>query len=307
MAMRIQGRPKNSKDIDIINACKGMRDATHKIPFEVIHLDWKVNRSRHQKQYAKTRGFESTMIKMTPRGPNITHQVPGNAQWMKHQLTKRLTAMIAKTPHNMYMLANTFYDGLWIIREEHIRIEVEAMAKKQDEQLGTEEVVHLDKMGDAKVGKSGGELKENRLTYEKRRRKALNMQHIPGQGLGPVAVLDDDGEFVGKPLESEEEEDLSIFQVNLEEQAVEETIKEEILNPTVTMVDAEGLKNMNITNLKKLARDTFDIPGAFGIKENKIAKPDLIQMILDEQEKRIAERPPESAEAPKLEEEAVVA
>ena len=97
-------------------------------PFQVIELSW--NRDKGA-PYQKTHGFEDTVIlKSGDRGKlEIKHTLPGTIWWDKSILGD-FVGKIAKTPHNMHMLATHYEDKLWIIRDPLIRSEVEMASKE---------------------------------------------------------------------------------------------------------------------------------------------------------------------------------
>lgn len=131
MAIRVKNPNRKYTSEMIISACLGTEDQ-YGNPFELITLDWNSKlRNAHQ---AKTKGFEDTFITRKPEGGLlIEYRFPGNAEWIKDGLTGGYHAQVARTPENIKVLAANFYDNLWVIRERHVREEVEVLAKAIDE------------------------------------------------------------------------------------------------------------------------------------------------------------------------------
>lgn len=139
MTIRCIGTNKSITEAMILEASVGSICDTYKEPLELIHLEWSpLKKGRH---YGKTKGFEDTFIKrLRTGGLQIYHRKPGSAMWLRDQLSGKYTATLARTDHNMRMLASMYYDKLWTIREKHIDALVKAEADKIDAELAQNKV-----------------------------------------------------------------------------------------------------------------------------------------------------------------------
>ena len=132
MSIRIKGANRRYTSEIILERAIGMVDEKYHTPLEIIHLEWTpYKRNYHQ---TKTKGFEDTFLtRLQGKGIVIEHRVPGSAEWLKDGLTGRYVSMLARTEHNMYVLASMYYDKLWTIKEAHIDMIVKKKADEIDE------------------------------------------------------------------------------------------------------------------------------------------------------------------------------
>jgi len=285
MAIRVKGAPRNMEDIDVIEAAEGVVDPNGNM-FKVIYLDWKNSRVHRNAHNTKTSGFEDTLITLkSGGGVGIQYQLPGNIRWLKHKITGRITGMVAKTPYNMKMLAATYKDDMWVIRDKEIRDKVKEMADALDESLKKEHHVLLDKDGFPKVDFEGVPIVESKYEFEKKRREVLKSGRAKPDTFPAFQEASESG-VLGRT----EEEQLEFLQRLEERKKKAKALKLEAIRKGkyTGNYTRENLAMMNINVLRKLARDKFGVENAFSHGEDKVSKKAIIKTILDKQMKEVA-------------------
>ena len=115
--------------------------------FELVELRWNNNRLHLMADYAKTRGFEDAVITAgSGGGLTIKYRRPGSAMWYRpNPIINRFVSQVAKTPHNIKVLATHYRDKLWRIASEHIDKEVRALSDKLWAEMSSEEQLFNEK------------------------------------------------------------------------------------------------------------------------------------------------------------------
>jgi len=285
VAIRIKGAKRNIPEAEYFAAVEGITDPYGE-PFQLIYLDWN-KRYRVQSGRAKTKGFQDTMIVITQTALRIEYHDGGNVQWQRHKLTKQIYGILAKTDYNMKVLASMHYDNMWTIRDPKIRAEVAQMAKELDARLATQMLQHVDDLGNPKLGDNGKPIVESRLAYEKRRRASLTKQLVGADELPatlPIALPpkpeDVAGEIALDHLNDRLTKNLTQTEIGNRQPEIQDLVQ---------TYSEDELKFMNISSLRKMAKDKFGIENAFSKGDDKISKKDLIAQVLSIQEQNLLE------------------
>lgn len=254
-----------------ISLAKGLPDQ-YGNPFTLV----KINALKNTTHNARTQGFEDVIIEKNARGKvSISYRAQGCAVWLRTPLGT-FYSEIPKTPHNMQVLVESFYDEVWEIDDVILRAEIKREADKLEESLTPKE-------------------KEfNRLRRLAGKRNALE---------NPSDVR---GEMTPKPgnvenrLQSQKSIDLYKKEQELNERA--KVIKDKELRlaqtgssaPKPVTYSKEYLEKQPYLNLRRLAKKIK------GDLDGNPKKPDLINIILG------SNTPTEESPLKELEEESVI-
>lgn len=291
MAIRVKNANKRITGEMCINACMGMEDP-YGNPFEIITLDWTPRmKNAHQ---SKTKGFEDTFITRKHEGGLIIeYRQPGSAEWIKDMLTGRFSAQVARTPHNMKVLAHNYYDNLWTIRQPHIRDEVKKVADIIDDEAkkiivditttrpetvrdpltGKESIQQVDKI----VGQ------QSLYEYHKKRRDSRYL--AVGEPIGAVSSKNDLEEesklLLGKRAElarMNAEIDKKMAELNEQQKVLNKRTKELSDSGALsTTYSIEYLGKESMGSVRKIAHE-------MGLGINiRMKKPEIIDAILNKQ------------------------
>lgn len=268
MGIKVRGANRHITSNMIVDNTIGRIDPYGK-PFEIITLKWTPRKKTFHK--AKTKGFEDALITRNTQSKQISieYRKSGSAEWLKDPIGGEFIAKIPKTDNNIRVLASMFYDNLWVIKEAHIKSEVKKLADKIDEEN--------------KKVKCPFEGFDTWFDYHKMRRES----HFKGK-----SGMDISQRGATKAISdqlTQEEAMLEKRRIELEKKEAELKEKEEVLNDKISQknsidsvqlvmqkYDRDFLEKLNVSTLKKKARDEFNIKDAFERK-----KPEIIDIILD--------------------------
>jgi len=305
MTIRCLKTTKNITEEMILDAAVGEIDDTYKKPLELIHLRW--TNLKKVAHYSKTKGFEDTFVdRKAAGGVKVWHRQPGSAMWLKDRLTGKYGATLAKTEHNMNVLASMYYDKLWTIQEAHIDAEVKKMADAIDRELAKNKVVYFI---DKPVRDENGNVvdfkperhEESELEFHQKRRKGhfetVKIKEQQSSVMSMRVITDIEktsdelklkqAEIAKKEAKiAEKEAKLEQARVLLSQNADEVEMKEE-LPPDYTMEQLEQLSP--ISKLRSIARKEF----ACEKEVTKMTKAELIDEILNLQAETPEETEPE--------------
>jgi len=244
---------------DYIKQATGVPDE-YGNPFSLIELVWKLPRNT---EYAKTGGFEDTIIeKKDAGGLSISYRKQGSATWHKN-LAGVYSARVAKTPHNMRVLAAMYADRMWDIRDKVVDAEVKAMAKSLYDSLTPE----LKKFNDERIKDM------RRSPWE----KADEHAGAPEDTRMEAKILDmDRQEHAAKARELEKREaELAEREAALMGKEIE-AASEGLLSVGYT---EDALNAMHISKVKNILRTEFDEHPPLTTK-----KTEYVQMVLQKQQ-----------------------
>lgn len=233
-------------------------------PFEIVELRW--NNSPHHKMadYAKTRGFEDTIISSSRRGEiSINYRSNGSIMWYRpNSRVARWVGKLAKTAKNMRLLAKMYRDRLWRISDPYVEAQVRAMSEKMWESMP-----------------------DDQRKFNEARIRQMHTDHLEGDLKAPDSIVSPD---VEKEDIREEKREQFRARMDLERREKEIARKEQRL----TKLEAEEIRKgkepvqyhegylsgMKIYELRKIARKwNITIP-------TTAKKPDIVKAILSKQD-----------------------
>jgi hypothetical protein len=243
---------------------------------------------------AKTKGFEDTFItRQHGGGLTIEYRQPGNAEWIRDMLTGRFSAQVARTPHNMKVLAHNYYDGLWAVRQPHIRSEVEKMANAIDEEAKKVMIdivmTSPETVRDAVTGRESiqqvDKVVGQQTLYEYHKKRRESRFDVRGEVLGAVSSKND-LEAEAKLLQGKKAE-LARMNSEVEKKMADLMEQQNTINRRMqgitnsgalsTAYSAEFLEKESMGAIRKIAY-------GMGADVNiKMKKPDIIREIMKKQ------------------------
>jgi len=158
-------------------------------PFQLIELQWLNTPLHRMTEYAKTRGFEDTIITANTKtgGVKINYRENGSVMWLRKKGIGPFTGLLAKTPKNMRRLASHFEDRLWKIMDPVIASEVKALWDSLKEKMTEKDLqFHNDRITSTHSSKSETSIPgyvarlpaEDSATQIAEDRRQLNLQMV---------------------------------------------------------------------------------------------------------------------------------
>lgn len=265
------------------------------IPLEIIYLDW--NPTKKCYHQTKTKGdFHNTFItRLQGGGLLVQYKSPGSLEWLKDGLTGVFSAMAARTPKNLRLLASMFYDGLWTVRDKTVRAEIKMMADEIDEENKKIPFTYkkvVKKFDDASGNYINEEIEVEASMYDfhKERREAHLKSKYAAETIAPLGVFN---EQMGM---QQEREAIDRQRKELDDRTDRITEKEKMLKivvdvipnappsaaegppvPEYTGEELDNMKKENFGTFRKFARDKF------GIDSFKMKYDEIKELILKKQ------------------------
>lgn len=277
MGIRVKGANRVITGEIIANAARGRIDK-YGNPFELIDLLYSPRKKIAHR--AKTKGFEDTFIVRNANSGKITieYRIPGSAEWLKDPIGGEFKARVARTKHNLRVLASMYYDKLWTIAQPHIN-EIVKKAANVIEEENKQTPCNL-------PGWEG----KTWYDYHKLRRNG----HFLGSGR--LNISRQGSEKVIENRETEKDAELARKLMDIEQREAIVAAKENELRgenvdlppvqdpaPTIPPPESRGLsleelKLMEFPKLRKLAKDEFGVDNAY-----KLKKLQLLDIIMERQ------------------------
>ena len=224
-------------------------------PFEVINLVSLVDMA----DYTSTHGYEDTFIQQVGKRLKVTHRIPGRIRWMQGPFGGRPRGQLAKTPHNVRVLAANYRDHKWKIMDPVQDAEIKALSDKLWEGLTPDQ-----------------------RTFEESRIKGANTNASGGK------LVNAEGKTPEELALEEEKKVLRHRELKLRERENDVDRKETTLAGSVTKAVQEGkvitkhvlpeLQAMKMHEVRRIARSEFNIP-----YEQTQTKMEIIDQIMKAQ------------------------
>jgi len=236
-------------------------------PFRMIKLRWTKNRLHRNGPYAKTRGFEDTIITVNTGTGEIavSYRPNGSVMWDRGPLgVGPFFGELGKTAANMTRLAKCYRDGLWTIVDSDIDGEVKAMSDK-----------HWLGMSD-----------EDRAFNEERIRR---MHILPAEDLENNTSPIKHGKDRDEDLVKEKTQIVNRREMELQEREAKLAERERTLmsreadiaetgTPIGTGYTAEAMGHMKMHEVRKIARETYKM-----VCQPNMTRADIIDQIIERQ------------------------
>jgi hypothetical protein len=128
MAIYALGATRARPSEQIIQAAleEGIRDKDGR-PFEIIELI----SLEPVADYTSVHGYEDTFVKREGKKLSIFHRKPGRIRWMQGEFGGMPRAQLAKTPHNVRVLALNYFDKKFKVKDPLHDAEIKAIADKE--------------------------------------------------------------------------------------------------------------------------------------------------------------------------------
>jgi hypothetical protein len=258
-----------------------IKDAELGLPLEIIFLDWNSRKKNYHQ--AKTKGnWHNVFITRLPGGGlEVEYRNPGSLEWLKDGLTGTFSAMVARTPINIELLASMHYDNLWTIRDLGVRAEIKKLADDIDEANKKVKFNYkrVAKVFDEETGQYVNKeepVAGTMYSFHKERREAQFSGKYQAEMTAPMGVFNEQQQL------NKEKVDIEQSKRQLQEREERVSQKEKDLGVVVDVIPTQNISEIptpehtdeeliaigknNFGKFRKLAKEKYGIVDAFKMK-----------------------------------------